>query len=209
MSILEQINNDIDSLLCQLDTKQLEQMYNILNDDSIGRQTKEVRLQQFLKNQNIKLSTFIFNLLKMSNFLNSFDISGYGLSAQRVRVNTISSNIANAQVTETSNGGPYKRKEVEFASVLNKSMIGGKSNNKMMLNGVKVKGVTESKLPPNMIHMPGHPQANKEGFVSMPNVSIAKEMVDMIAASRSYEANTSVIASFRKMGERALNIIRR
>ena len=79
----------------------------------------------------------------------------------------------------------------------------------MKLNGVEIKGVTESKLPPNMVHMPGHPQANKEGFVSMPNVSIAKEMVDMIAASRSYEANTSVIASFRKMGERALNIIRR
>ncbi len=136
------------------------------------------------------------------------DISASGLAAERTRMGVIASNIANAQVTETSEGGPYKRKEVEFYSVLNKSMIGSKSNN-IMLSGVKIKGIIESKLPPNMVYMPGHPQANKEGFVSMPNVSIAKEMVDMIAASRSYEANTSVISAFRKMGERALNIIRR
>ncbi len=136
------------------------------------------------------------------------DISASGLAAEKARMGVIASNIANAQVTETSDGGPYKRKEVEFASVLNKNMIGGKASDKM-LSGVKIKGITESKLPPNMVHMPGHPQANKEGFVSMPNVSIAKEMVDMIAASRSYEANTSVISAFRKMGERALNIIRR
>jgi len=136
------------------------------------------------------------------------DISASGLAAERARMSVIASNIANAQVTETSDGGPYKRKEVEFSSVLNKSMIGSKSSENM-LSGVKIKGITESKLPPNMVHIPGHPQANKEGFVSMPNVSIAKEMVDMIAASRSYEANTSVISTFRKMGERALNIIRR
>ncbi|MBS1257086.1 MAG: Flagellar basal-body rod protein FlgC [Candidatus Scalindua arabica] len=136
------------------------------------------------------------------------DISASGLAAEKARMGVIASNIANAQVTETSDGGPYKRKEVEFASVLNKNMIGGKANDKM-LSGVKIKGITESKLPPNMVHMPGHPQANKEGFVSMPNVSIAKEMVDMIAASRSYEANTSVISAFRKMGDRALNIIGR
>ena len=136
------------------------------------------------------------------------DISASGLVAEKARMGVIASNIANAQVTETSDGGPYKRKEVEFSSVLNKNMMGGKPSDKM-LSGVKIKGITESKLPPNMVHMPGHPQANKEGFVSMPNVSIAKEMVDMIAASRSYEANTSVISAFRKMGDRALNIIGR
>ena len=136
------------------------------------------------------------------------DISASGLVAEKARMGVIASNIANAQVTETSDGGPYKRKEVEFSSVLNKNMIGSKASDKM-LSGVKIKGVTESKLPPNMVHMPGHPQANKEGFVIMPNVSIAKEMVDMIAASRSYEANTSVISAFRKMGDRALNIIGR
>ena len=140
--------------------------------------------------------------------LSVLDISGSGLTAERIKMGVIASNIANAQVTETSDGGPYKRKEVEFATVLNKSMIGGK-NHKLMLNGVNIKGITESKSPPNLVHMPGHPQANKDGFVSMPNVSVAKEMVDMISASRAYEANTSVISSFRKMSERALSIIRR
>ncbi len=141
--------------------------------------------------------------------LSVLDISASGLTAERVRMGVIASNIANAQVTETPGGGPYKRKEVAFASVLSKSMIGTMSKNKMTLSGVKIKGVTESKLPPNMVYMPGHQQANEKGFVSMSNVSIAKERVDMIAASRSYEAKTSVIASFRKMSERALNIIRR
>ena len=136
------------------------------------------------------------------------DISASGLTAEKTRMRVIASNIANAQVTETSEGGPYKRKEVEFSSVLNKSMIGNKSDSNM-LRGVEIKGITESNLPPNLVYMPAHPQSNKEGFVSMPNVSIAKEMVDMIAASRSYEANTSVISAFRKMGERALNIIGR
>ncbi len=140
--------------------------------------------------------------------LSVLDISGSGLTAERIKMGVIASNIANAQVTETSEGGPYKRKEVEFATVLGKSMIGGKDH-KLTLNGVSIKGVTESKAPPNKVHMPGHPQADKDGFVSMPNVSVAKEMVDMIAASRSYEANTSVISSFRKMSERALSIIRR
>jgi len=140
--------------------------------------------------------------------LSVLDISASGLTAERIKMGVIASNIANAQVTETSDGGPYKRKEVEFATILKKSMVGGK-NHKLMLNGVNIKGVTESKSPPNRVHMPGHPQADKDGYVSMPNVSVAKEMVDMIAASRSYEANTSVISSFRKMSERALSIIRR
>ncbi len=121
----------------------------------------------------------------------------------------IASNIANAQVTDTPGGGPYKRKEVAFESVLNQSMMGGKSKNQMSLSGVRIKGVTESKSKPKMVYMPEHPQANEKGFVGMPNVSIAREMVDMIAASRSYEANTSVVTAFRKMSERALNIIRR
>lgn len=140
--------------------------------------------------------------------LSILDISASGLTSERVRMGVIANNIANAQVTETSKGGPYKRKQVEFASVLQKSMI-GKSKKKIMLDGVKIKGVTEAKEPPNMVHMPGHPKANKEGFVSMPNVSIAKEMVDMISSTRSYEANTAVISTIRKMNERALNIIRR
>ncbi|MFQ5962950.1 MAG: flagellar basal body rod protein FlgC [Candidatus Scalinduaceae bacterium] len=140
--------------------------------------------------------------------LSVLDVSASGLAAERMRMSTIANNIANAQVTETPGGGPYKRQQVEFASVLRRSLI-GKSAKNLAMSGVKIKGIKESSEPPNMVYIPGHPKANEKGFVAMPNVSIAKEMVDLVAASRSYEANTAVITTFRKMNERALNIIRR
>ena len=138
----------------------------------------------------------------------ALDISASGLSAERMRMSVIANNIANAQVTETPDGGPYKRQQVEFASELRRSMIGGSAKN-ANLSGVKVKGIVESKEAPNMIYIPGHPKADANGFVNMPNVSISREMVDLMAASRSYEANTAVISAFRKMTDKALNIIRR
>lgn len=138
----------------------------------------------------------------------TLDISASALSAERVRMRVIANNIANAQVTDTPGGGPYKRMQVEFASVLQRSMT-GKSVKDTDLSGVRVKGITESKEPTKMAYMPGHPKANKKGFVAMPNVSISKEMVELMMASRSYEANTSVISNIRKMNERAIDIIRR
>jgi len=147
----------------------------------------------------------------MSIFDKSFsilDISASGLAAERMRMRVIANNIANAQVTETSAGGPYKRQQVEFKNVFRQSMMNRFSNHDEM-DGVRVKGITESKESPNLVYLPGHPKANEEGYVEMPNVSVSKEMVDLIAASRSYEANTAVVTTFRKMSDRALNIIRR
>ncbi len=147
----------------------------------------------------------------MSMFDKAFsalDISASGLSAERMRMKVIANNIANAQVTDTPDGGPYKRQQVEFASELRRSMV-GRSAKDVNLSGVKVKGITESKEPPNVMYIPGHPKADEEGFVNMPNVNISREMVDLMTASRSYEANTAVISTFRKMADRALNIIRR
>lgn len=147
----------------------------------------------------------------MSLFGKSFsvlDISASGLTAERARMRVIANNIANAQVTETSTGGPYKRQQIEFESVLKQSMS-SRFLKDADISGVKVKGIQESIDLPNMVYIPGHPKANKEGYVEMPNVSVSKEMVDLIAASRSYEANTAVVTTYRKMNERALNIIRR
>ncbi|MDR4498658.1 MAG: flagellar basal body rod protein FlgC [Candidatus Scalindua sp.] len=147
----------------------------------------------------------------MSVFDKSFsilDISASGLAAERMRMRVIANNIANAQVTETSAGGPYKRQQVEFKNVFRQSMMRRSSNHDEM-NGVRVNGISESNESPNMVYIPGHPKANKEGYVEMPNVSVSKEMVDLIAASRSYEANTAVVTTFRKMSDKALNIIRR
>jgi len=147
----------------------------------------------------------------MSMFDKAFsalDISASGLSAERMRMSVIASNIANAQVTETPDGGPYKRQQVEFANELKRSMMSSSAKN-ANLSGVKVKGVVDSKEPPNIMYIPGHPKADKDGFVRMPNVSISREMVDLMVASRSYEANTAVISTLRKMTDKALNIIRR
>jgi flagellar basal-body rod protein FlgC len=147
----------------------------------------------------------------MSMFDKAFsalDISASGLSAERLRMSVIASNIANAQVTETPDGGPYKRQQVEFASELKRSMMSRSAKN-ANLSGVKVKDVVDSKEPANIMYIPGHPKADKDGFVRMPNVSISREMVDLMAASRSYEANTAVISTLRKMTDKALNIIRR
>ncbi|MDR4505505.1 MAG: flagellar basal body rod protein FlgC [Candidatus Scalindua sp.] len=147
----------------------------------------------------------------MSVFGKSFsvlDISASGLTAERARMRVIANNIANAQVTETATGGPYKRQQVEFESILKQSML-SRFSKAAETGGVKVKGIMESNDLPNMVYIPGHPKANKEGYVEMPNVSVSKEMVDLIAASRSYEANTAVVTTYRKMNERALNIIRR
>ena len=147
----------------------------------------------------------------MSMFDKAFsalDIGASGLSAERMRLSVIASNIANAQVTETPDGGPYKRQQVEFANELKRSMMSSSAKN-ANLSGVKVKGVVDSKEPPNIMYIPGHPKADKDGFVRMPNVSISREMVDLMAASRSYEANTAVISTLRKMTDKALNIIRR
>ncbi len=136
------------------------------------------------------------------------DVSASGLAAERMRMSVIANNIANAQVTETPDGGPYKRQQVEFASVLKRSLK-GKSAKDANLSGVKIEGIIDSNEKPKMVYIPGHPKANEEGFVAMPNISLSKEMVDLMIASRSYEANTSVISTIRRMNDTALSIIRR
>lgn len=136
-----------------------------------------------------------------------FDISGSGLSAERIRMNVIANNIANANATETPEGGPYRREQVEFSSVLNKTMLRGDVKGTERLGGVKVQRILKSTEPFNKVYIPGHPKANAKGFVEMPNVSVMMEMVDLVTASRSYEANLAVINSSKDMSNRALSII--
>jgi len=147
----------------------------------------------------------------IGNMLSVFDISGSGLSAERMRMNVIANNIANANATDTPEGGPYRREQVEFAAVLNESMKNGVNsvNGAERLGGVKVKGIVKSQDPFSVQYMPGHPNADAKGFVNMPNVAVATEMVDLITASRSYEANLAVINSSKDMNNKALSIIGR
>ena len=143
----------------------------------------------------------------MDNMFSVFDISGSGLSAERVRMNVIANNIANANATETPEGGPYRREQVEFSSLLKNTMKISDIKGTERLGGVKVQGVVKSTEPFNKVFIPGHPKADAKGFVDMPNVSVMMEMVDLITASRAYEANLAVINSSKDMNNKALSII--
>lgn len=133
----------------------------------------------------------------MSNMFNALRISASGLSAERLRMDTISSNIANANTTRGENGKPYVRKVAVFQENLN-SALG--------FNGVKAVGIEEDKSPLRMVYDPSHPDADAEGYVTMPNVNILNEMADMIAASRSYEANVDTLNAGKAMFMKALEI---
>ncbi|OAB45120.1 flagellar basal body rod protein FlgC [Paenibacillus antarcticus] len=146
---------------------------------------------------------------------NSFGISASALTAQRLRMDVISSNIANAETTRASvvNGEvvPYRRKmvvlspnESNFSSVLQSQL--STESAKGIGNGVRVKAIKEDSSPLKLVYNPTHPDANAQGYVSMPNVEIAKEMVDMMAASRSYEANITALNASKSMILKALEI---
>ena len=126
----------------------------------------------------------------------AMDISSSGLSAQRTRMNTISSNIANSQTTRTEEGGAYRRRDVVFQS----------SSFEDTLAGVTVSEIREDQTPGKRIYDPGHPDADEDGYVTMPNVNIMEEMVNLVTTTRAFEANTTAIASQKDMAMKALVI---
>jgi len=130
--------------------------------------------------------------------LSSIDISASGLFAQRTRLDAIASNIANATTTRTTGGGPYRRQIVILRAGA------GLDDNEPA--GVTVDAVVESPEPPKMVYDPSHPDAGPDGMVAMPNVNIVEEMVDMIAATRAYEANVQAIVAAKAMAAKALEI---
>jgi len=163
----------------------------------------------------------------VSDFLSSFDISGYGLSAQRVRVNTISSNIANAQTTRTDEGGPYRRKEVVFKAIdfnqhlneamgdstnsakyqdpLNEGDFGKKVNPAIM--SVIVDKISRDDKEPKLKFDPSHPDADANGYVAYPNINPVIEMADLVEATRSYQANVAAFESAKNMANSAISLL--
>ena len=140
-------------------------------------------------------------------------IASAGMSAQRVRLHVISSNIANASTTRTEDGGAYKRQEAVFRTTLPNGWAEAMKNGdprdaaiNMALRGVQVSDVQVDSSPGPLIFDPGHPDANDDGNVEMPNVNPVEEMVDMIAASRSFEANAQSFQTLRDMITRAMDI---
>jgi len=138
----------------------------------------------------------------MSSLFSTMNISSSGMSAQRIRMDIIASNIANAQTTRTPQGeGPYRRKEVVFATLLEDMKKGER--------GVDMVGIFQDPSPFKMVYKPQHPDANAQGYVSMPNVNIVTEMIDIISATRAYEANVTAFKSTQNMILKAMEIGRR
>jgi len=144
---------------------------------------------------------------------NSFVISASGLTAERLRMDVISNNIANVNTTRTENGGPYQRQRVIFEPRGEKLQflfpaIFDRSKRINQFQGVRVTEIVDDPTPPKMVYDPGHPDADANGYVAMPNVSIVKEMVDMISATRAYEANVTAVNSAKQMAARALDMLK-
>lgn len=145
----------------------------------------------------------------MSDFVTGFRISSSGMAAQRMRMNTISSNIANINTTRTPEGGPYRRKDVVFESmpeVRNFGEILGATSPRSDMQRVQVTDVISDRKAPLMKYDPSHPDANEEGYVAYPNVNLMEEMTNMIQATRAYEANVQSLQSSKDMALSALEI---
>ena len=131
--------------------------------------------------------------MSFQNMFRALNISGSGLSAERTRMNVIAQNIANANTLKTAEGGPYKKKEVIFSAVLDAARgRGGSRSQADSLGGVEVAGVVDAAQSTKRVYDPSSSMADKDGFVTLPNVDVVREMVDMISASRAYEANLAV-----------------
>jgi len=142
------------------------------------------------------------------NFFDSLRISSSGLSSQRLRMNLISSNLANVNTTRTPEGGPFQRKEIvveeepldsEFSRMLQAGAKGRVSQ-------VRIVGISEDRRPPVIKFEPSHPDADEKGYVSFPNINVIEEMVNMMTAARSYEANVTAITTAKSMASKALEI---
>lgn len=143
-------------------------------------------------------------------FLSSLNVSVSGMTAQRHRVSTISENIANSETTRTPQGGPYRRREVILAAVSNDRTFEQEllEQDRSLSNAteVKVVGVVQDNRPPVLKYDPGHPDANEEGYVEMPNINLMEEMANLMMASRSYEANTAAFNAAKNMAQAALDL---
>ncbi len=158
-------------------------------------------------------------------FLSGFDISGYGLSAQRFRINLISSNIANANTTRTDEGGPYRRREavfkaVDFDALLNKELNSFTRDENIIddpnatefpkppLMSVVVDKVIRDDTPFKLRFDPSHPDADANGYISLPNVNPVIEMADLIEATRAYQANVAAFQSTKSMAQSAIDMLK-
>jgi len=146
------------------------------------------------------------------SLVNIFDVSGSGMNAQSVRLNTTASNLANAQTASSSVDQVYRSRQPVFAEIQNRAMAMGSdsaefsSGRPNLSGGVQVKGIVESDAPLQRRYEPDHPEADEEGYVFYPNVNPVEEMTNMISASRSFQMNVDVMDAAKQMVQRALTL---
>lgn len=150
-------------------------------------------------------------------FFDGYNVATSGMSAQRTRINVVSANIANAKTTHTEQGGPYKKQQVVFEDVLlargnktnsNDTEMNNTKLSQPSLRGVGVKSITETNNDPIMRYEPSHPDANEEGYVAYPDINPVIEMVDLMEAMRSYEANVATFNTHKNIDTKTLDIIK-
>ena len=144
------------------------------------------------------------------SLFSSLSVSASGMEAQRIRSELLVENLANAETTRTPEGGPYRRKDAVFASGAAVSPFGSILANEIGTEGVgvHVSEVVEDTRAPDRRYLPGHPDADQDGYVAMPRVNPAEDMVDLLGASRGYQANVSAIAAVKDMIQRSIDILR-
>ena len=142
------------------------------------------------------------------NFFTAMTITASGLDAQRTRMNVLASNLANARTTRTAAGGPYKRLDAVFQAVPVGTRFGELVSDSAAQSAstVEVTSIQADQSPPQLVYDPTHPDANPQGYVALPNVNVVEEMVNMITASRAYEAGVTAMQSIKGMARSALSI---
>jgi flagellar basal-body rod protein FlgC len=145
--------------------------------------------------------------MSMNQILSGMEISASGLTGERLRMEVAANNLANMHSTRTREGGPYRRQQVQFEAAMDEYFLTGVSSADS-LHGVRVLGLTPDESPFRIVHDPGHPDADQSGNVSMPNVDLSREMVDLVTSSRAYEANLKSLETFRQLAEQALALLR-
>jgi len=149
-------------------------------------------------------------------FFDGYNVATSGMSAQRTRINVVSANIANAKTTHTIDGGPYKKQQVVFEDVLlasgkktnpNDVTATNNANSDIALRGVGVKSVLQSEAKPVLRYEPAHPDADANGYVAYPDINPVVEMVDLVEATRSYEANLASFNTHKNIDTKTLDIL--
>ncbi len=141
------------------------------------------------------------------SLFSSLSVSASGMAAQRMRAALLVENIANAETTRTPEGGPYRRKDAVFSTMPVSSEFASELQSQLQ-TGVTVSEISVDQTPPEKQYMPGHPDADADGYVNIPRINAAEDMVDLTSANRSYQANVSAISAVKDMIQKSIDLLR-